>query len=95
MSKLVEIGKMLKAKAQAHPDHDNHFNLANGLGIRMARSGIYWKLRLTRDNVAPGEAEVAIVRRDFDVPPEAYRTDSVQGCVHAVQLSWPESTVTP
>ena len=98
MSQLVEIAKMLKSKARQHPDAPITYNLRNGLGLHMTRMGIYWKLRLTRDNVAPSEGEVSIIRRDFDVPDEAYRTNSIpvnttDARQYAVDLSWPESTL--
>jgi hypothetical protein len=95
MSQLVEIGKTLKAKAAAKPETDIHFYLRNGLGLRMRKTGIYWQLRLTRDDVAPSEGEIAIICRDFDVPDHAYRVNSIQDCRHAAQLSWPEPGVTP
>jgi hypothetical protein len=95
MSQLINLAHGLKAKAKAHPDQNFSFNLSNGLRLRMTRSGIYWHLRLTRDNAPPSEGEVSIIRRDFDVPTEAYRTNAIQGCEHAVNLSWPESTLTP
>jgi hypothetical protein len=93
MTDLVTLAAILRRKARQHPEQPAIYNLRGGLKLRLARYGIYWKLRLARDNAPPSESEVRIIRRDFDVPDHAYRVNSVEGTEQAVQLSWPEGSI--
>ncbi len=93
MTNLVTIAQILRRKATQHPEQPAMYHLNGGLRLRLAKHGIYWKLRLSRDNAPPSETEVRVIRRDFGVPDHAYRVNSADGIERAVQLSWPEGSI--
>jgi hypothetical protein len=93
MTALVSLAAILRRKALQYPEQPAMYNLRGGLRIRLAKFGIYWKLRLARDNAPPSETEISVIRRDFDVPDHAYRVNQSEGIEFAVQLSWPEGSI--
>lgn len=56
--------------------------LKNGLQIVYSYCGDEWRLALRREGVPPSENEVAVIRRDFDVPEGALRFDNQQTETH-------------
>lgn len=74
--------------------------LPNGLGVCYSYDGDAWRLALRREAVYPADVEIAVIRRDFNIPESAgeysyTRTDEhpatrrrIKYCV--VELTWRE-----
>jgi hypothetical protein len=93
MMDLTALAQDMKHKCNNHPELPTLFNMNTGLRIRLQLTGIYWHLRLARDNQAPTEAEERSLREAFDVPQHAYRTQAHEGAEQSVQFSWDAGTI--
>lgn len=87
MNKLAVIAELLRREATIrgiarHP-------LKNGLHLTLRRDGLDWILSLTRQDVAPSQAEEHTVRRDFGIPESAARSTETKRSYQIIRLRWP------
>ena len=91
--KLTEVADTLKARATARPYQPTTIHLSGGLSLTMKRSSVYWQLTVSRDDNIPSETEITVIRRDFAVPDNAYKTQLLRTATsNALQLMWMVTT---
>ena len=87
---LRELAELMHATATR--TGSAHRTLSGGLQLNLYRSsgldGVRWMLVLSREDVPPSVQEIAIVRRDFDVPRQAGQVATGR----MVTLTWTETT---
>jgi hypothetical protein len=76
---LTTIAQQMRAKAEV--EGTAYRGLRNGLCLLLSHQGGEWTLALWRVDTLPSDNEVAVIRRDFDIP--AHATESAPD-----QIAW-------